>query len=197
MDGVRAWPVAIVVAVAAGLLPGGAALAQVDPGEDTPKWIDEVRVGLLAHDVGIGGHDKESGEDFNLEVLFPTPRLLVALGQPRPHIGASINTNRDTDQYYFGLTWTLTVIEGLFRPQDGLFVALSLGGAAHNGRLGESDPDRKALGSRLLFRESVEIGYRLDRWISVSVMLDHVSNARLADHNEGLTSIGGRLGFRF
>ena len=58
-------------------------------------------------------------------------------------------------------------------------------------------PGRKLLGSRILFRESAELGYQLNPAISVSALLDHISNANLGRHNMGLTSAGARLGFKF
>ena len=53
------------------------------------------------------------------------------------------------------------------------------------------------LGSPILFRESAEIGYQVTPMISVSAILDHISNANLGRHNAGITSAGGRVGFKF
>ena len=58
-------------------------------------------------------------------------------------------------------------------------------------------PDRKLLGSRLLFRERVEAGYQLTPKVSLSVMLDPLSNAGLTAHNQGFTNVGARLGVTF
>ena len=80
---------------------------------------------------------------------------------------------------------------------DGLFLDASLGGSAHNGKLDTTDPDRKSLGSPVLFRESLELGYRFAEVHSLSVMLDHISNADLADRNEGLDTLGIRCGLKF
>ena len=55
-------------------------------------------------------------------------------------------------------------------------------------------PGRKRLGSRILFRESVELGYQVNPVVSVSAILDHISNANLAPRNAGITSAGARLG---
>ncbi len=55
----------------------------------------------------------------------------------------------------------------------------------------------KSLGSRVLFREAAEIGYEFTPKNSISVMLDHISNARLATRNEGITNVGLRYGVRF
>ncbi|MCO6428593.1 acyloxyacyl hydrolase [Nitrosomonas communis] len=60
--------------------------------------------------------------------------------------------------------------------------------------------DRKTLGSQVLFRIPIEIGYRLGTRSALSVYFDHVSNASLADNNEGMDTflgLDGRFGYRF
>ena len=59
------------------------------------------------------------------------------------------------------------------------------------------DPARKALGSNVLFRESFELGYRINPVWQISVYLDHVSNAGFARYNQSLNEVGGRIGMRF
>ena len=175
------------------LAPGPAA-AQTNP-------IDEVKIGGLSHDVGFLGHHVESGPDINVEMLFTSPDLLSVIGSPRPHIGADINTAGNTSDGYFGLTWGATLFQDLFRPGDGIFVNGSLGGAIQDGFTGsrgvEPPPGRKFLGSPALFRESAELGYQITPTVSVSALLDHISNADLAPRNAGITSAGARLGFKF
>ena len=41
-----------------------------------------------------------------------------------------------------------------------------------------------ALGSRILFDEEFELGYRLTNGFGISVFLDHISNGDLAHHND-------------
>ncbi len=89
------------------------------------------------------------------------------------------------------------LIQNLFGNGDGIFANGSLGGAVHDGYLNNAPPDRKKLGSRILFRESLELGYQVNPVVSVSAILDHISNANLASHNAGITSAGVRIGFRF
>ncbi len=159
--------------------------------------IDEVKVGVLGHDVGFLTHHVESGADINLEMLFTPPDLLQVIGSPRPHIGADINTNNDTSDGYFGLTWGIMLIQSLFGANDSVFANGSLGGAIHDGHIDTAPPDEKRLGSRILFRESAELGYQLTPTISVSAILDHISNANLGQHNAGITSAGARFGVKF
>src|SRR6476661_10888221 len=139
------------------------------------KIVDEVKTGILAHDVGFLGHHLEAGPDVNLEMLFTPPDVLALIGSPRPHIGADINTAGKTSDGYFGLTWGIMLIQNLFGAGDGIFANGSLGGALHDGNLDTAPPDRKKLGSRILFRESLELGYQINPVISVSAILDHIS----------------------
>ena len=183
-------------AVAAAFFAAGVALTP-GPAAAQAGFVDEVKLGLLAHDVGFLTHHVESGADVNLEILFTSPSLLRFIGSPRPHIGADINTAGNTSDGYFGLTWEASLQE-LFGFAPRVFLAGSLGGAVHDGYLTSgAPPGRKLLGSRILFRESAELGYRLTPTISVSAILDHISNANLAPRNAGITSAGARLGFRF
>ena len=154
------------------------------------EWISEIRGGLLKHDTGPFGNTEEGGVDLNGEVLFRSPEFLHWVWAPRPHLGMNLNTSGDTSQAYLGFSWSVP-ISGKF------WFGFSLGAAVHNGRLDTDDTDRKSLGSRVLFRESLELGYNVTDQLSVSVMLDHSSNAGLADRNEGLDNVGLRLGYRF
>jgi transketolase len=54
-----------------------------------------------------------------------------------------------------------------------------------------------ALGTRVLFHESVEIGYRVTPIQSVAAYIEHVSNANIGRHNPGITDLGLRLGLSF
>lgn len=162
-----------------------------------PKIIDELKIGLLFHDVGFLGHHKENGMDANAELLFTSPNFLKWAWSPRPHVGVDVNSDGNTSQLYGGLTWGGVFYKPGWNRFDGFFAYLSLGGAVHDGRLDSSDTSFKQYGSRILFRESGEIGYQFTDVVSVSGLIDHISNARLANHNEGLTNIGLRFGFKF
>jgi lipid A 3-O-deacylase len=172
------------------LITPAPAIAQV-------KIVDEVKVGVLGHDLGFLGHHLEAGPDVNVEMLFTPPDVLAIIGSPRPHIGADINTAGKTSDGYFGLTWGIMLIQSLFGAGDGVFINGSLGGAVHDGYIDSGPLNRKLLGSRVLFRESAELGYQLTPGINVSALLDHISNANLGRHNMGITSAGARFGFKF
>ena len=156
------------------------------------NYISEVRVGLLAHDHDLApfSRSEENGIDTNFEILFKSPDWSKKIGSPRPHLGLSLNLSGDTSQLYTGLTWEWLLAENWF-------LNFSLGGSAHNGKTTTTLIDRKDLGCKVLFRESIEVGYILKQRHSVSAFFDHISNAKLCDKNEGLETIGLRYGYRF
>jgi lipid A 3-O-deacylase len=142
--------------------------------------------------MGADGAKREGGEDLNIEVLFPMPRsrFLEAIWSPRPHVGASINDQGATSQVYAGLTWRL------WHPGN-LVLSAGFGFAVHDGDLTPGRTDREALGSRILFRESGELGYWILPGHGVSLLIDHISNAQLTHDNDGLTNVGIRYMHRF
>ena len=162
-----------------------------------PYDMNEIKVGVLQHDISFLGHGKESGQDVNGEFLLKSPSFLSYIWSPRPHIGVDINTNSDTSNAYIGLTWTIPLLTRIIGHRDGLFLDLSEGPSINNGIINTQNPDRKSLGSNVLFRESFSLGYNLDEIHDVSLFLDHISNARLAERNEGITSVGARIGYKF
>jgi lipid A 3-O-deacylase len=179
------------------ILPVLLAWLPAAPADAQNRFVDEVKVGVLGHDLPFLGGQKEGGADINAEILFTSPAFLRRVWAPRPHIGGSVNTNGDTNHAYIGLTWEFTLAREIARRNDAIFFGFSLGGAVHDGLLDTRRTDRKSLGSRALFRESVEVGYRLNEIHSLSAYVDHISNARLAKRNEGITNAGMRLGLKF
>lgn len=165
-------------------------MAKLDDRMDSKDPGMEIRLGALVHDEGPFSRNEEDGFDINLEVLFPSPELLSVIWSPRPHLGVTVNSNRNTSQAYFGLTWEWDFWKSWF-------AGFSFGGSVHDGETETNKLGRKELGCRLLFRESVELGYRLNRNHGVSLFLDHISNAKLCTKNEGLENFGLRYGYRF
>ena len=152
--------------------------------------LSEVRLGGLAHDQGPFSSNKEYGFDINVEVLFVSPDFLDVIFSPRPHAGLTLNSAGDSSQAYLGLSWEWDF-------WDGAFAGFSLGGAVHDGETTNAPLDRKELGCSVLFRESIDFGYRLDKTHSLMVHLNHISNAKLCDTNEDLENVGIRYGYRF
>ena len=153
--------------------------------------VDEIRLGVLYHDLGLWAESRnEGGVDFNAELIF-SPSLELLSGVLRPNLGFSLNSGGATSKIYGGAMWE-------YRWPRGYFVDLALGLAVHNG---ETDKGEAAtlnqLGSPVLFRLAFEAGVTIGQRHLISLMFDHVSNAYLAEPNEGLDTLGLRYGYRF
>lgn len=154
--------------------------------------VREVKLGVLYHDapdLWSGFRLEPQSADINLEVLL-APHLHMLGGALRPALGMTLNTRGGTSKAYAGARWE---IEG----PAGLFLALGLGAAVHDGEVRPVDPFAKALGSRILFHIPAEVGWRWDGRNSLSLYFEHVSNGYTQDFNEGLDSVGIRYGYRF
>ena len=166
------------------------------PAESSRPWpdfgISELRLGIAHHDTGVFGRNKEGGFDITLGMRFLPLRgdIWEFMQNPRPFIGANINTAGETSALNFGLNWDWDVWRRTY-------FSWAMGGAAHTGKLSTSVLDRKELGSRVLFYLAAELGYRLSPRTSLALRLDHMSNASLADNNEGLDSVGMVYGYHF
>ena len=153
-----------------------------------------LKLGALAHDVPdlwSGFQVEHDAVDINVEAQFAAAWALP-WGAIRPVIGGTINTRGDTSHAYIDARWQGDC-------PSGLFFGLGLGAAVHDGEIGGagSDPDKKWLGSRVLFHIPVEVGYHLDEHNDLSVYFEHTSNAYTEKYNEGLDRIGLRYGYRF
>jgi opacity protein-like surface antigen len=154
--------------------------------------VDEVKLGVLAHDVPdlwSGFRAEPNSADVNLEALL-APKVSFAGGTLQPAIGASINTVGATSMAYLDARWQ-------YETSFGVFLGLGVGAAVHDGQLQLDDWDRKALGSRVLFHFPIEIGYRLDDHNSLSAYFEHTSTGFTAFPNEGMDRLGLRYGYRF
>ena len=156
-----------------------------------PQWLHGFRVGLLAHDIRLWSRTRsESGIDLNAEVVFDTPDWSLFKGKLLPNLGFSLNSQGDTSSLYTGLLWE-------FETRSRFFFNVGLGLALHDGELDNDSDNNKALGSRILFRVPIEIGVLIAKHHGVSILFVHVSNAYLADPNEGLDTLGIRYSYRF
>ena len=153
--------------------------------------LHEIRMGLLAHDVDHlwSGSKKEEGVDLNTEIIFKRAWSGPLKGLIRPNLGISLNDQGDTSKIYGGILWE--------RSDRSLFFNLGIGLALHDGELETKRNNKKALGSRVLFRVPIEIGLTMYGRHRFSIMFEHVSNGYLAHPNEGMDAIGIRYGFLF
>ncbi len=196
----RAGPPLAATAYVAPAVEGDGALAQVNDlsamgtGYSNPGWIfDEVRLGATTF-WQRGDTGPEDGAFITGQVLFDpfiaplSNRYLDILLRPRPHLGASVSTGSGTNQIFGGLTWTVPIVSVFF-------LEASFGGTIHDGEL-EGAPI--SLGCRVLFRESLGLGLKLGEHWRVVGGVDHSSHTNLCGNdNDGLTHIGGSIGYRF
>ena len=154
--------------------------------------VREIRVGLEAHDVdGLwSGESKEKGSDLCAEVIFNHSLFHLLSATAYPNVGASLNTRGDTSKVYGGflLQW---------EPASAFFFSTGLGLALHDGKRDTDSANRKSLGSRVLFRIPIEIGYAVNQRHRFVLAFDHVSNADLTSPNEGMDTLGLVYGYRF
>jgi lipid A 3-O-deacylase len=196
----RGWRflAAVIMLTALALFPGRAQAQNIT--------YSEVKLGVWDHDVHfLGG--KEHGADINPEVIFASPVTedMIANApsclhwalQPRPTIGGAINTTGDTDQAYVGATWSWFLTQNLINPGDGIVLGYFFGPGFNDGLIKSATDDRKSLGSQLLFREALDLGYQINPTWEISAYIDHISNGGLAKENQSINDLGLRLGYRF
>jgi lipid A 3-O-deacylase len=170
--------------------------------------IDEIKLGFLASDTGVGGPKIEHGLDINGEVLFTAPQWFVSpsdpewkriLLAPRPNIGFTANTAGGTAFGYIGLVWTANFAKDILNDHDGAYLSVGLGGALNNSDLSGDDAadNNKDMGSHFTFHLYTELGYDITEHINLSVFYEHYSNAGLAPYNPGMNNLGMRLGYKF
>jgi lipid A 3-O-deacylase len=151
-----------------------------------------IRLGVSAHDVGgLWSHLRAEGSvDVNAEIVFRKPGFNLWHGLVQPNLGVTINTQGQTSRAYGGLL-------GEFLFDTGFFVDSGVGLEVHNGQLESDDANKKQLGSRVLFRIPIELGFTMFERHRLPIIFDHMSNAYLVTPNEGMDTIGVRFGFQF
>ena len=148
--------------------------------------VDEVRLG--------GAALPDNGQHYgyvHFEALFsalpPVETFdpnIAWLFSPRPLVGAKVSLQGKTNQVFAGIAWHLPV------PAP-FFVEVSFGGLMHDQELFRAYPDRPGpLSTRLMFRESIAVGYQIDRRWRILAFADHGSNGGLGYRNIGVNSYG-------
>ncbi len=168
--------------------------------------LEEVRFGVLMHDVNVTGNGaggKEDGVNFAAELVFASPEFLSWVGSPRPFIQGSINSDGLTNFGGVGLAWAVDFTDTFYGEID-------FGVSVHDGitelppnpgdplRI-QLDATRVILGSDVLFRTVFALGTHLsDRW-DAAVVFEHLSHGQILaqGRNEGLDNIGLRISYKF
>ena len=175
-------------------------------------FISEVSGGLALQDVFRPERlkqDEKNTAALTLEALstplFTTTRkslLWRILLQPQAHLGGSLSLAGYTSLLYSGLTWG-------HQFSSGAYTRASFGLALHNGELNYKDDPalpglnyiitgRPQLGSAVLFREGLEVGYRWQGGHGLGLQISHMSHAGLFDEqNDGMTFLSLRYSYKF
>jgi lipid A 3-O-deacylase len=174
--------------------PAASAIAQEGPGSSV---VDEVKIGVLKHDIGYFFPTRERGVDVIGEVLFKSPWFFKYIGSPRPAFGISGNTEGSTSYVYYDFMYSWMLTRSKAAPWRGLYAGFFLGGSVHDGNLNTLENGRKTLGTRALYHLGLLGGYQLTRRYSLELYYDHLSNANASQHNPGLNNLGLRVGYKF
>jgi len=79
-----------------------------------------------------------------------------------------------------------------------LLFGIFLGASIHNGNIDNKNSSKRKLGTRLLFREAINIGYYINQNYTISFLANHYSNGGLGGiYNQGVSNIGFRLSYYF
>lgn len=176
------------------------------------RIVDEVRIGVAAHNVRLGGGDSddandpgqsdEGGPDLELEIVSSQLHL-GWLGAPRPYALLSANLKGDTSYAAAGLAWRWRFAQHwTLEPSLGLAVH---DGATHN-PYAPGDPraedyarEHQLLGTRVLFREMLALDRQLGEHHAVGLVIEHLSNGGALfgqDDNQSLNEIAVRYTLR-
>lgn len=167
--------------------------------------VEEVRLGVVAHNVCIANCDnanKEDGPNINGEIVFASPDFLNILWSPNPYVMGSVNTAGDTSFGGFGLQWDLEFA-------NGWAIEPGVGYVIHDGELTfpypQGDPRNDPIsettvffGSRDLFRTSLSLNKDLGEKWGVQLMYEHLSHGQIlgSGRNQGLDNVGLRVRYR-
>ena len=166
------------------------------------QLVEEVRLGLVAHDVVT---PDEKGPQIAVEALFASPDFLTPIGSPRPYLYGSFSTRGYTNLGAAGLNWT-------WAPNAGRLSFEGAFGLSYNDGVKDvvdrapDDPvrirlaeTRALLGSRWLFHTRLGTDYAVtERW-AVGVYYEHFSHGQIlaSGRNQALDEVGVRIGYRF
>ena len=180
--------------------------------------IEEIRAGIGAHDISVIGTVpvKEQALVVNAEIVFDEPKFLKWALSPQPYINGSLNLGGSTSYAGAGLLWRQNISKRFYADfgfglvvHDGtldIFDDIDASGLIMQGgfdtffsELGFLRENRLEYGSRVLLREQLTVGYRLDEDWAVEGYFEHVSHGNLWTdaENDGSDSAGFRVNRKF
>ena len=170
----------------------------------------EAFLGYYAHDIDDRislSHSPESGQQVVAGVRSERLEKLHAIGRPRAHLLAGVNTDGGINYAAAGLSW---------RFGDRFYIQPGIGAAIHDGKVNLPSPfepgitlaesaKRQAawdnnldMGSRVLFEPELSLGWRATDRLALELSWIHLSHAQLASRqNPGLGDLGLRAVWQF
>ena len=187
--------------------------------------VTEVRAGIGAHDLRVLGDQtvKEDSGVINGEIIFEEPEFLKWALSPQPYIGGQLNLGGGTSYGGAGLLWRQNFGKKFYGDfsfgvviHDGTLEA-DLPTIDFNDfesvEAFLADPQAQAIlnersfrrlntleyGSRILLREQLTLGYRLDEKWALEGYFEHVSHGNIWTDgpNDGSDSAGFRVNRKF
>jgi lipid A 3-O-deacylase len=168
--------------------------------------LDEIKVGVLAHNICVANcknADKEDGPIVDVQLNFGSPDFLRVVGSPKPYVAISPNVSGDTSFAAAGLEWRWEFV-------DGWALTPSFGIAAHDGETDnpfangtpqstQFNQDHILHGSRALFRSAIGIQRELGEHWRVEATVLHYSHGQILGkgRNQGTDQAGVRIGYKF
>lgn len=181
--------------------------------------VAEVRAGIGAHDIRAISDllVKEESIVINGEIIFEEPKFLKWAFSPQPYIGGQLNLGGGTSWGGAGLLWRQNLGKRFYAD-------FGFGAVIHDGTLDVFDgfklPDRDLTqedfdtafdelffrrrskieyGSRVLLKEQLTLGYRLDEDWAIEGYFEHVSHGNFwtDNENDGSDSAGFRVNRKF
>ena len=167
--------------------------------------VDEVRIGVMAHNICVidcKNANEEDGPNINGEIKFSTPDFLEWAWSPHPYLMASFNAAGGTNFGGGGLQWSFP-FAGNWAIEPGI------GYVIHDGELENPFPfgtpenyyyaqeDHLFLGSEDLFRTSLALTWYANENWGLQLMYEHLSHGQIIGEgrNQGLDNIGFRATF--
>ena len=187
--------------------------------------VAEVRVGIGAHDLRVLSDQtvKEDSGVINGEIIFEEPEFLKWALSPQPYIGGQLNLGGGTSYGGAGLLWRQNFGKKFYGDfsfgvviHDGTLEADLPTIDINDFESVEAflaDPQAQAIlnersfrllntleyGSRILLREQLTLGYRLDEKWALEGYFEHVSHGNIWTDgpNDGSDAAGFRINRKF
>lgn len=183
--------------------------------------VSEIRAGIGAHDIRVIGSFpvREESVVVNAEIIFDEPEFLKWALSPQSYINGSLNLGGSTSYAGAGLLWRqnlgkrfygdfgfgLVVHNGtldVFDEADDIFMADLETAEDFNAAFDELFFRRNnniEYGSRILFREQLTLGYKIDEKWAFEGYFEHISHGGLLSDrsNDGSDAAGLRIKYGF